>query len=196
VESILEVLRRDSRFYDHSGGGITLTGGEPLSQPEFSAALLEAAKGRHMHTALETSGFADWETMQSLLRHIDLLYFDLKHPDELVHQAWTGQSNAGILRNLWALRGEYAGDLVIRIPYVPGFNTAPDVVSEMLGIARRVPNLGRVEILPYHRLGLPKYAALGRACRVAELEPVEKGTLGHLRELGGALGVKVAIDAQ
>ena len=196
VDEVMELLERDRRYYDNSGGGITLTGGEPLFQPEFSAALLGACKREGLHTALETSGFADWEAMELVLEHVDLLYYDLKHPEPRAHRAGTGQSNVPVLRNLVRIREAFSGDLVVRIPYVPGFNDDPDAQRKMIETASRVPGIRRVEILPYHRLGLTKYAALGRACAVASLAPVDKSSLEGLRELGVIQGIEVEIDAR
>ena len=196
VDEVMELLGRDRRYYENSGGGVTLTGGEPLFQPQFSAALLGACKQEGLHTALETSGFADWEAMELVLEHVDLLYYDLKHPESRAHQAGTGQSNVPVLRNLARIREAFSGDLIVRIPYVPGFNDDPDVQRKMIETASRVREIRRVEILPYHRLGLTKYAALGRTCAVADLAPVDKGSLGGLRDLGRRHGIEVEIDAR
>ena len=196
VDEVMELLGRDRRYYENSGGGVTLTGGEPLFQPQFSAALLGACKREGLHTALETSGFADREAMELVLEHVDLLYYDLKHPGPRAHQAGTGQSNAPVLRNLSRIREAFSGDLIVRIPYGPGFNEDPDVQRKMIETASRVRGIRRVEILPYHRLGLTKYAALGRTCAVADLAPVDKGSLGGLRDLGRRHGIEVEIDAR
>ena len=196
VDEVMELLGRDRRYYENSGGGVTLTGGEPLFQPQFSATLLGACKQEGLHTALETSGFADWEAMELVLEHVDLLYYDLKHPESRAHQAGTGQSNVPVLRNLARIREAFSGDLIVRIPYVPGFNDDPDVQQKMIETASRARGIRRVEILPYHRLGLTKYAALGRTCAVADLEPVDKGSLGGLRDLGRRHGIEVEIDAR
>jgi pyruvate formate lyase activating enzyme len=196
VDEVMELLGRDRRYYENSGGGVTLTGGEPLFQPQFSATLLGACKQEGLHTALETSGFADWEAMELVLEHVDLLYYDLKHPESRAHQAGTGQSNVPVLRNLARIREAFSGDLIVRIPYVPGFNDDPDVQRKMIETASRARGIRRVEILPYHRLGLTKYAALGRTCAVANLAPVDKGSLGGLRGLGRRHGIEVEIDAR
>ncbi len=196
VKSILSLLDRDRRFYENSGGGVTVTGGEPLFQPAFAENLLAECRSHGLHTAMETCGFADEETFGSVTRHVDLLYYDLKHPEDAEHRAGTGQSNTPILRNLARLREAYSGDLIVRVPYVPGYNTSPDVLRKMLRIARGVPGLRRVEFMPYHRLGLAKYEALGRTCSVAGLEQVDKASLDHLREAGREEGVEVEIDAR
>jgi pyruvate formate lyase activating enzyme len=195
-DAIMELLGRDRRYYENSGGGVTLTGGEPLFQPEFSAALLEACRREGLHTALETSGFADWEAVEIVLQGVDLLYYDLKHPEPGAHRAGTGQSNVLILRNLARIRDAFSGELIVRIPYVPGFNDDVAAQRKMIGFASRVPGIRRVEILPYHRLGLTKYAALGRVCAVADLASVDKGSLAGLCELGTPHGIEVGIDAR
>ncbi len=196
VDDVMEILERDRAYYENSGGGVTITGGEPLAQPEFAAALLSACQREGLHTAVETSGFAEWGAVADVVRYADLLYYDLKHSDPRSHQEGTGRTNGLILRNLSRLREAFAGELVVRVPYIPGFNDDPAVLGKLLELARRVPDLRRVEILPYHRLGLTKYAALGRTCAVADLPPVDKGSLVPLRELGRRHGVALEIDGR
>lgn len=193
---ILEFLERDRAYYENSGGGITITGGEPLAQPEFASEILAACRLAGLHTAVETSGFAEWEAFEQVVRGADLLYFDLKHSDSRAHEAGTGKSNARILSNLSRVREIFDGELVVRIPYVPGFNDDAAVLAKLFDAARRIPGLRRVEVLPYHRLGLVKYAALGRSCKVADLPPVDKGLLAPLRDLGRRHGVSVEIDGR
>jgi len=192
----MDLLDRDRAFYENSGGGVTLTGGEPLAQPEFAADLLATCQRAGLHTALETSGYAEWDVVEDVVQHVDLLYYDLKHADADAHRAGTGYSNEEILRNFTRLGEEFPGKLVVRIPYVPGFNDDLAVLAQLFERARRAPSVARVEVLPYHRLGLTKYAALGRTCSVANLQPVDKGSLEPLRELGRQHGVAVEIDGR
>lgn len=196
VDDILRLLERDRAFYDNSGGGITLTGGEPLAQPDFARDLLHACREMGLHTAIETSGHAEWDAFEEVISHVELMYYDLKHSDSGVHRAWTGQPIDRIQRNFIRLGDSFAGRVVVRIPYVPGFNDSPAVLDRLFAIAKRVRNVSRVEVLPYHRLGLTKYAALGRTCAVGDLEPVQKADLESLRVLGRRHGVQVEIDGR
>ena len=196
VGELLRVIRRDRRHYDNSGGGVTLGGGEPLSQCGFTRDLLRACKADGIHTVVETCGFASWNCLSSILPSVDLLFYDLKHIDPDRHRELTGQSNEQILSNL--TEAAYAlqrGRIIVRIPYVPGRTDDPRSLREILKQVRSLPRILWVEVLPYHRLGTSKYAGLGRSYSLAGLAPVQKRELEHLPELGEALGVEVRIDA-
>ncbi|MEW5826103.1 MAG: glycyl-radical enzyme activating protein [Candidatus Bipolaricaulota bacterium] len=196
VDDVMAVLERDRAFYENSGGGVTVTGGEPLAQPEFASELLAACQRAGLHTAVETCGYADRASFEQVARYVDLLYYDLKHAEGGAHLEGTGCSNEPILGNLAHLRETWNGDLVVRIPYVPGFNDAQADLEALFDVARRVPGLLRVEVLPYHRLGLAKYAALERPCAVGHLAPVDKSSLAWLRDVGQRHGVCVEIDGR
>jgi len=196
VSEVMRTVRRDRRYYDHSGGGVTLTGGEPLSQAGFAAELLAACKAEGVHTAIETSGFGPWESLASLLPHLDLLLYDLKHIDSERHRELTGEGNERILSNLKRAASACTGEITVRIPYVPGCNDDVAALAGLFEFVRGLPNVTGIEILPYHRLGTAKYAGLGLEYALCDLLPVEPHRLDHLVELGRRCGVSVRIDAR
>jgi len=196
VGELLTRIRRDRRFYDRSGGGVTLTGGEPLQQYAFSAELLRACRAEGIHTAMETCGFADTACLDAVLPHLNLLFYDLKHIDPDVHRELTGQTNDVVLANLQHAAAAFdGGTIIVRVPWVPGYNADEAVLARIVDFVAPLPNIDHVEIMPYHRLGSAKYAGLGRAYALAGQEPVKKSELAHLTEIGRSRGVHVRIDA-
>jgi len=196
VDQVMRIVRRDRRFYDNSGGGVTLTGGEPLSQCAFTAEILKACKVEGIHAAIETSGYVDWACLESVMPYLDLLFYDIKHIDAESHRELTGQSNAMILSNLTRVAHESPDmDIIVRIPFVPGHNGSDVEQKAIFEFVGRLPNVSRIEIMPYHRLGSSKYAGLGRAYSLSGLEPVHKRKLEYLKRLGESCGIEVRIDA-
>ena len=196
VDELMNLLRRDRAFYDHSGGGVTLTGGEPLHQWPFAAALLEASRREGIHTAMETCGHGAWDDLAALLAHLNLLFYDLKHIDAEAHRRWTGVDNRQILANLErAARGFSEVEIIVRVPYVPGVNSDADVQRRIYEHVSRLGSVRRVEVMPYHRLGTQKYSGLGRTYGLEGLAPVASSQLEHLVALGRDCGIDVRIDA-
>jgi len=196
VGELLSLLRRDRRYYDHSGGGVTLTGGEPLAQVAFCRALLHACKAEGLHTAMETSGYARWDALDTILGDLDLLLYDLKHIDPEAHTRGTGKDNALILDNLARAARKGGTKIVIRVPVIPGFNDAPEVLERIFQFVKGLGGVDHVELLPYHRLGMSKYAGLGRPYGLRDLPPASKRDLEPLSALGAALGLRVVVDAE
>jgi len=197
VSKVMSVIRRDRHHYDNSGGGVTISGGEPLSQFRFTSELLRACRNMGIHTAIETSGYADWEAVASVLPFLDLLFFDLKQIDSARHQEHTGVPNQLILENLTRVASDFAtGELVVRIPFVPGYNGDEETLKEMFSWLARVKGVMRVEIMPYHRLGMAKYDGLGRAYRLCGLEQVRRSELARYVDLGKSYGLDVRIDSR
>jgi pyruvate formate lyase activating enzyme len=156
---ILTEIERDVVFYDESGGGATFSGGEPLMQPEFLLALLNRCRARSIHTAVDTTCYAESDTLREVAKVADLLLCDVKHVDPEKHERCTGVGNRTILDNIKML-AESGKDMIVRIPVVPGFN---DDEVNLEGTARFVRSLGsvrRVDILPYNRGGLGKSTRL------------------------------------
>jgi pyruvate formate lyase activating enzyme len=168
VAELLKEIERDVVFYDQSGGGVTLTGGEPLMQHRFAIELLRACKAHGIHTVLDTSGYASWKIMADVAEQTDLFLYDLKLMDDLRHRKYTGVSNRLILSNLKRL--SVAGEnIIVRIPLIPGVNDD----EQNLGLTQRflvdLPQLAGVEVLPYHDIAQAKYSALDLAYRLPEL---------------------------
>ena len=169
VEGAMHELRRDTPFYRNSGGGITLSGGEPMCQVEFSAAVLERCRAEGIHTALDTSGHAQWSDYEKVLPFVDLVLYDLKHADPEAHRRYTGVSNGLILENL-ARMGDRGIPLEIRIPVVPGINDDEQNIRATASLVKAVRSVSCVTLLPYHRLGKSKYARIGRSYRLTDLQ--------------------------
>ncbi|MBN2099272.1 MAG: glycyl-radical enzyme activating protein, partial [Dehalococcoidia bacterium] len=183
VDEVMAEVEKDRAFYRRSGGGVTLGGGEPLAQHEFSAELLKAAQEAYLHTALETCGHAPWNHLKAVLKHVDLLQFDLKHLDPARHEELTGQSNELILENLRKVLSVKAPqDVIIRIPVVPGCNDATGNIRET---ARFVAGLGfkQAELVPYHRLGVSKYAQYGMVYPMAGCDPPSRRQLDKMKDI-------------
>jgi pyruvate formate lyase activating enzyme len=159
VAEVMAVVERDRPFYDRSGGGLTVSGGEPLAQPAFTRSLLEAAKRAGIHTCLDTCGHAPWEDLAACLPSTDLFLFDWKAGDAVRHLALTGVDGALVRENLERLAAAGAA-VVLRAPLVPGVNDDPLSLDVLASAATR---LGfPVEVLPHHALGRDKRARLGR----------------------------------
>lgn len=193
VGELLEEVERNRPLYETSGGGVTVSGGEPTIQPAFTRALLEALKDRGIHTALDTCGLADWEALRDILEHVDLVLYDLKHMDSTLHESMTGLPNHLILSNLERVAG-LGKTLVIRVPVIPGFNDDVDHFRKMGRFLEGLGGVESVELLPYHNLGAPKYATLGREYPLGDLESPGREALTVLEGVLEALGLRVVIE--
>jgi len=160
VDEVLAEVVRDKPFYDESGGGITVSGGEPLAQFDFTKNLLSGARDRGLHTCLETSGFNSNADVTALVPLVDLFLFDVKETDPERHHAFTGQSNAAILDNLHRLDAAGAA-IVLRCVILPEVNLRDSHLEAVAGLARLLRNGRGVEIMGYHRLGEGKRQRLG-----------------------------------
>lgn len=161
VSEVLSELLKDRVFYQNSGGGITLSGGEPAAHLAFTAALLQAAKAENLHTALETSGFAPRETFQKLLPLTDLWLWDVKAlPEE--HRELTGADSDLILENL-AFIDRSGGKICLRCPLIPGVNDSPAALDHIAELANRFENVLQIDLEPYHPLGESKNVKLGKS---------------------------------
>lgn len=181
VEEVLKAAEEDSVFYNRSGGGITLSGGEPLFQPEFTLAILSEAKRRGLDTAMETCGFASWEHLDKACAFLDTLIYDIKSLDEVKHKKFTGVANELILMNFQeVIKNHPQLKILVRTPVVPGFN---DNVAEIKAIHEYIKGLPNVtyEPLAYHRMGQPKYAYLGREYFYGDTK-LDDGVMAKIKE--------------
>ena len=191
VADVLADVERDRIFYEESGGGMTLSGGEPLQQPEFTLALLEACKARGIHTALDTCGLAPAPSFQRIAKHVDLFLFDLKIIDGDRHRELTGAANAVILENLeWLAKTK--SEVVIRLPVVPGYTDDEANLSAICAVARSSA-VRRIDLLPYHRIAMDKYQRLKMDYRLARLAPPTAERMNVIAEYVKGHGLDVRI---
>jgi pyruvate formate lyase activating enzyme len=184
VEEVLAEVEQDSAFYDESGGGITLSGGECLLQPEFSAALLAGAHERGFNTAIETAGNVPWEFMETVLQHVDLMLHDHKLIDRERHRKWVGPPNDRIRDNFKKAYETFPDKTFIaRTPMIPGVNLTEEHVRGVLDFIRPYKNVVDYELLPYHRYGEAKYGFLGKVYELADFESSPPETMDHLRSI-------------
>jgi pyruvate formate lyase activating enzyme len=179
VSQVLAEVERDRVFYEQSGGGVTVSGGEPLQQIAFTRGLLSACRKAGIHTAMETSGFQSWERFRTVLTELDLLLYDLKQMDSQKHAGLTGQSNALILSNLKKALATGV-KTIIRVPVIPNHNDDDGNMEAMARFLRQIGPVQRIELLPYHRLGVAMYDRLGREYALPDLEPPSDNKLEHL----------------
>ncbi len=197
VEKVLAEVLADQAFYQQSGGGVTLSGGDPLLQQPFTLALLKACKAAGLHTALETAANCRWETLAEALPLTDLVMMDLKHIDPAKHRAGTGVSNERILANAARLA---AGSVPVlfRTPVIPGLNDTPAEIGAIAAFVKQIhpqhsPTQPHLELLPFHRLAAGKYHSLGLDYHTENLTPPTPEHMLSLAAAAFAQGVQVQI---
>lgn len=174
VEEIIAEVLRDKSFYDSSGGGVTITGGEPLAQPGFVFEILSECRKNGIHTAVETSGFANEKIIKRLKDEADLILYDIKGIDEELHKRNTGVSNSVILKNASFLM-ESGANVIFRMPYIPGYNDGE--IEKISLFTKGFP----FEIMAYHKTGISKYDSLGRNYSLTSVEPPNEAELDELK---------------
>jgi pyruvate formate lyase activating enzyme len=195
VGDVMTEIEKDVILYDESGGGVTVSGGEPLAQPAFLFALLAACRERAIHTVTDTCGHAPPEIVERAGELTDLFLFDLKLADPDRHRAFTGVSNELILENLRRLSAA-ARPLILRVPVFPGINDDPDNLVRLADIAASLPHPPPLDLLPYHRGGTEKYARLDRAYAFPALRPPSAARLGELAQRLRNCGLRVTIQGE
>jgi pyruvate formate lyase activating enzyme len=180
IAEVLAEVEKDRPFYKRSGGGLTVSGGEPLAQPQFCLELLKQAKEQDTHTVVDTSGYVQWEILREALVLTDLFLFDVKADNTELHKRLTGVENSRIKENLQKLI-EHDASVIVRIPLIPGCNDTP---AEMTGIAdmiKEFKSVPPVHILPYHQFAEQKYQPIGRKYELQQIQPPAPD---HLKQLG------------
>lgn len=172
-DELTRELLRHADVFAEFGGGVTFSGGEPLLQPDFLADVLDRLHAEKIHCAIETSGFATPEIYQKIVGKLDLVFQDIKHPDPDEHRKFTSRSNEPILENLRWLKTQLI-PFIIRVPLIPGVNTAPEIQARIAELVKNAPSLLRVELLPYHKTAGAKYHLVGQTYQppFPENEPV------------------------
>ncbi len=189
---VMETVLKDAVYYARSGGGITLSGGECLLQPDFSLALLRLAHAHGMTTAIETTGYAKTETLDRLLPHIDYVLMDIKHMDTEKHKAFIGKGNEKVLENARYI-AERTSSLTVRVPVIPTFNDTDAEVAAIARFANSLPGVRELHLLPYHRLGQDKYTALGMDYGMGSLPLIPDERMRRLLEVARESGLRCQI---
>ncbi len=192
VGELLPELLADENYYRRSGGGITLSGGEILGQPEFARDLLCACQENGLHTAVESTGNAPFEKIRMILPYLDLYLLDIKHMDSAKHKEFTTAPNERILENARRI-AESGVELVIRTPVVPGFNDTAAEIRAISKFAATLPGVKEHHLLPYHRLGQDKYAGLGRGYSLEGIQPPSQEKMEYLLSVAEESGLKCQI---
>ncbi len=181
IEEILKVVLQDEVFYEESGGGLTLSGGEVLLQADFAAELLKEAKKKHLHTCIETTGFSSFEDFKKVIEYVDYIFFDCKHWNDQKHQEATGLSHKKILKNL-AYAASLDKELMVRIPVIPGFNAD---LSDALEFSKLFNDLHvqQCQLLPFHQFGENKYELLKKEYAYKNINALHREDLEDYRKI-------------
>lgn len=180
VSQILETCLQDKDFYEESGGGVTLSGGEALMQPDFALSLLKALKGHGIHTAMETTGYASATIFERVTAYTDLLLFDIKHWNDEKHIEGTGVSHRIILKNV--KRAISVGKNVLpRLPVIPGYNDSPEDAEGFIEILKEIDRK-EIQLLPFHQFGERKYDMLDREYSYADVPVLHEEDLGDFQQ--------------
>jgi pyruvate formate lyase activating enzyme len=194
IEDILEILEKDRVFIDNSDGGVTFSGGEPLMQFEFLHEALQACKAAGFHTAIDTSGYGRWSQLEKILPVTDLILYDVKHLNPVVHKKYTGKSNILIMSNLKKLL-ERDVDLMIRIPVVPGINDDAIHMEELRTFIKenKTDRITMINLLPYHKIGSSKYKRFNRNNRMGSTGQISTEKIGEIKQFFMETGIEVKI---
>jgi len=193
VEDVMVEVRKDAPFYKRSGGGVTVSGGEPLIQGEFATALLRQCQAEGFHTALDTSGHVPWKALAAAAEHADLVLYDLKHIDSATHDKYTGAFNDMILDNLRRL-SSLGVDIEIRMPIIPGLNDSQHDIDAVGEFISSLDNAVAVRLLAYHRLAATKYARVGRDNPAEDIELPDEDHIKQIAERLAGFSLKVFTD--
>lgn len=191
VSRVMETVARDRIYYEESGGGVTFSGGEPFVQFEALRGMAEACH-REYHVAVETTGDTRWERMEACIPYLDLFLYDVKHYDPERVRAVTGGNGGRIQENLQRLSALIPERIIARVPVIPGFNSDRETIERIFRMVREL-GLKKIDLLPYHTLGIDKYAQLDREYLVKERTMMKRESLLPLEKIGRDLGLEVWI---
>jgi len=190
---LISEIAKDEIFYFHSGGGVTISGGEPLLQVGFCEAVLRECKSMGINTAIETCAFGSYGNLEKLLPHLDIVYADIKLMDNKEHIKWTGASNETVLSNIRCMSENFSGKLRIRLPLVPTVNMNENFLKSAAEFCKGLAKLDLVELLPYHRLGLESYRKLGRENSLANVIPPGREAMEKARTVFSQLAPDIKV---
>lgn len=188
VEEIVEEIKKYRVFYDKSGGGITVSGGEPLLQADFVRELFTKCKEVGVHTALDTGGFVAQAELDKVLPHTDLVMFSLKAVDEEVHRQLTGKDNVLVLQNLFHAASQT--QLVLRYVVIPGVNESDSDLSKLAAIIKQLPPTVKIDLLPYHTMGKTKWQALKIPYKLNSVPDASQSDMQRVRDFFANAGIK------
>jgi pyruvate formate lyase activating enzyme len=192
VDEIVKEIEKDILFYEQSGGGVTISGGEPLLQPEFLNDLLVKCRQKDIPTALDTCGYASWEVLSRIKNYVDLFLYDLKFINNDLHQKYTGVSNNSILENIKKL--SLTGNrIIIRIPIIPGITDGIKNMRDLAGFISSQHSLKQISLLPYNFLAEEKYRKLNKSYLLQGLRPGEDNHINEIKSIFEESGLEVSI---
>jgi pyruvate formate lyase activating enzyme len=196
LNDVIATIQKDAAFYRRSGGGVTLSGGEPLSQPEFTIQLLKKCHDLNIHTTIETCGLVNRQVFEKIFPFTDLFLFDIKHLNPIRHHELTGSSNEKILENLHWLRKKNA-NVILRLPLIPSINMDAENIQQIAALIHEL-GIREVNLMPFHQMGKEKYSHLGKDYRLKDINDLrldEKGkkVLLEARDLLRSNNVDVTI---
>ena len=179
VDDLYNEIKKDKIFYDMKGGGVTFSGGEPLTQPGFLKKIAKKCHDQGINVQIETCGYGDFELFKEALPYVDGMFIDLKHMDSEIHSELTGIGNEVILKNVEKI-DDYGMDVVIRTPIIPNCNDSEKNIEETARFIKTLKHVKEFELLPYHQFGVNKYKALGREYLLSETQPPEDEEVRNL----------------
>lgn len=188
VREVMDTVLKDRPYYRRSGGGLTLSGGESLLQPEFAVALLRTAKNNGINTAIESTGFASFDVIERFLPYLDLFLMDIKHINSQKHKEFVGRPNELVLENAKKI-AQKAKNLIIRVPVIPTFNDTKEEILDIAKFASSLENVKNIHLLPYHRLGADKYKWLGREYYMGDILPPSDEKMNELKRVAESTGL-------
>jgi len=193
IPALASEILRDESYFIKSGGGVTFSGGEPLYRHQFIRIFAQEMKKRKITTLIETCGHVPQAAFVDIADAVDMIFYDLKHMNPVVHSQLTGFDNQLILSNLKWLSKNFKGILSVRYPYIPGCNDKPEDIHCFLRFVKELENVAEVWFLPYHRLGIPKYQGLGRDYLMKDTKPLRMQDINFLIGWGAKYGLQVRI---
>jgi pyruvate formate lyase activating enzyme len=192
AEEVFSEVERDTLFYRNSGGGVTVGGGEPTMQPGFLVEFLRKCHEQGIHTALDTSGYVEWKEMEEILKYVDLVLYDIKQIDLAKHAEYTGVSNDLILENARRISSKGI-PMIIRVPVIPGYTDGEDSIRGIMEFACVLESVVKVDLLPFHRLGEPKYRKLDRSYAFEGTQPPAGVDMQELKRIVESFGLQAKV---
>jgi len=192
VSDLLVEAEKDKTFYNNSGGGVTLSGGEPLLEPDFNSKLFKALKNAGISIGVDTCGYVPWKNISQVLEYVDFFLWDIKHMDPEEHRVLTGVRNELILTNLKAC-SDRGTPLYIRIPVIPGCNDSEKNIRATCEFVKELRSVRQIDLLPVHHLGRARYEALDRPYPIADIQLINDERMQLLKTLVESYGIRCTI---